>query len=168
MFAVCGHCGRGIVATLEGLPFSPSPMEAKEFSNESYRLLETAPAPPHAPGYAAECFRQGAENLPRNPDAAGAMFRKALEVGLEDEYPEIGGSLKKRIELAAAEGHLTRELAAWADQIRLDGNEAVHGKDSFSQEDASRLHEFTRLVFYYLFSLPRMLERARGAPAGQG
>ncbi len=172
--AVCGHCRRGIVATFEVVLASDSPMETRTLSSESYRLLAIAPkppgtrAPPHTPDTVAEFFRQGADNLPRNPDAAGAMFRKALEVGLKDKYPALEGSLKKRIDKAAADDYLTRDLADWANQIRLDGNEAVHGEAPLSREDASRLHEFTKLVFWYLFTLPGRLEKARGTAAGQG
>ena len=29
------------------------------------------------------------ENLPRNYDAAGSMFRTALEAGLKEKFPEV-------------------------------------------------------------------------------
>ena len=105
------------------------------------------------------------ENLPNNFDAAGSMFRSALEAGLREKFPDIEGTLNQRIERAADQGGLTPDLAEWAHQIRLSGNEAVHGGEQFSKEEAERLHAFTELVFLYLFKLPAMLEDARAEPA---
>ena len=102
------------------------------------------------------------ENLPKNWDAAGAMFRKALDVGLKVKFPEDSkGSLYERISRAAERHDLTPGLAEWAHKIRLDGNDAAHGEDPFSEEDAQRLQVFTELVFRYLFTLPGMMQEAR-------
>ena len=101
------------------------------------------------------------ENLPNNYDAAGSMFRSALEAGLKVKFPDIDGTLYERIKKAAAQQGLTPDLADWAHQIRLDGNDAVHGDEEFSKEDVERLHTFTELVFMYLFTLPGMLAKAR-------
>ena len=104
------------------------------------------------------------ENLPRNYDAAGTMFRTALEAGLKEKFPAIGGMLNQRIQQAATNHGLTPDLAEWADRIRLDANPAAHD-DEFSKEDAENLHAFTELVFMYLFTLPGMLENAQEEPA---
>ena len=93
------------------------------------------------------------------------MFRSALEAGLREKFLDIEGTLYQRIESAADQGGLTAELADWAHQIRLSGNDAVHGGEQFSREEAERLQAFTELVFLYLFSLPAMLEDARAEPA---
>ena len=119
-------------------------------------------APMHTPEPVARLYRQGAANLPQHPDAAGAMFRKALEQALTLEFPQITGTLFRRIQEAVKQGALTSAMGEWADQIRLDGNEAVHGDEPFSVEDARRLETFTSLVFLYLFTLPGMLKEARG------
>ena len=101
------------------------------------------------------------ENMPGNWDAAGSMFRKALDTGLAAKFPEIKGTLFARIGEAAAQSKLTPELAEWSHQIRLDGNDAVHDDVPFSKDDAERLQAFTHLVLLYLFSLPGMLDEAR-------
>ena len=101
------------------------------------------------------------ENLRNNYDATGSMFRSALEAGLKEKFPDIDGTLYERIEKAANQQGLTPDLADWAHRIRLDGNDAVHGDEEFSKEDAERLHAFTELVFLYLFTLPGMLAKAR-------
>ena len=108
------------------------------------------------------------ENLPGNCDAAGSMFRSALEAALREKFPEIEGTLYQRIERAAAQHSLTPDLAEWAHQIRLDGNDAVHGGEEFLKEDAERLQSFTELVFMYLFTLPGMLAKARNGQADGG
>ena len=89
------------------------------------------------------------------------MFRKALDTGLKSKFPEIKGKLSARINKAAAQQKLTPELAEWAHQIRLDGNDAAHEEEPFEEEDAKKLCNFTRLVFLYLFKLPGMLEESQ-------
>ena len=89
------------------------------------------------------------------------MFRKALDVALKDKFPEIEGTLNQRIKEAKKQQRLTPELAEWSHQIRLDGNEATHGEEPFSQEDAQRLAAFTRLLLLYLYTLPGMLKQAQ-------
>ena len=105
------------------------------------------------------------ENLPGNWDAAGLMFRRALEAGLKIKFPDIKGTLYERIEKAAEQQKLTPDLAAWSHEVRLGGNDAAHDEEPFDKEDAERLSTFTRLVLLYLFTLPGMLDEARGAPA---
>ena len=149
IFAICGICGRGVVTTFSG-----------------GRLLAMAPSPPdppkHLPGNVESFFNQAMNNLPKHFDAAGAMFRKALDVGLKVKFPDLQGRLIDRIKRAAEAHDLTPELAEWADRIRLDGNEASHGQEPLSEQDAQRLYEFTHLVLLYLFTLPNMLARAKG------
>ena len=89
------------------------------------------------------------------------MFRKALDTGLKSKFPDIEGPLHKRIAKAAEQHELTPALAEWAHQVRLGGNEAVHGEEPLSGKDARALYTFTGLVLRYLFTLPGMLEEAR-------
>ena len=91
------------------------------------------------------------------------MFRKVLDVALKDKFPEIEGTLNKRIKKAEEQQGLTPELADWSHQIRLEGNEAAHGEEPFSEDDARRLATFTELVPLYLYTLPGMLKEARGS-----
>ena len=98
------------------------------------------------------------------------MFRRALEAALKEKFKDkdMTGSLYECIDKAADESGLTPALVEWAHQIRLDGNEAAHGEQPFSKEDAQRLHDFVDLVFRYLFTLPGMLAEARGEPTISG
>ena len=159
----CGYCGRGIVAT-----FLTNDQTSPQKTNR-YELKSIAPpspvtsAPKYTPKNAARFFEQAMNNLPKNWDAAGSMFRKALEAGLKSKFPDMKGSLYDRIKKAKKEQALTPELAEWSHRIRLDGNDAAH-EALFSEKEAKDLATFTQLVFQYLFMLPGMLEEARYDP----
>ena len=97
-------------------------------------------APDHTPENVGRFFEQGMENLPRNFDAAGTMFRKALDTALAARFPELKGRLVERIDKAASNGALTRDMAEWAHRIRRLGNDAAHDEEPFSQSDVPELH----------------------------
>lgn len=171
LFATCGRCGRGVVASFEVRRGTNLANQLREGLNPNYMFPSLNPpmAPPYVPEPVARYFKQGLENVPRNWDAAGAMFRKALEVGLETKFPDLSGpKLTDLIQQAAAQHYLTPELAEWAHEIRLEGNKAVHG--DFSKKDAQRLEAFTELVLRYLFTLPGMLDekKQRLSPQEEG
>ena len=164
-FATCGNCERGIVATFECLDRSrPSESPYGQLSPLSIAPeLPSSAAPIHTPKNAVRFFEQAMDNLSwKNWDAAGGMFRKALEVGLKSKFPDMKGTLHHRIKEAAENHELTPALAEWSDKIRLDGNEAMHEEEPFSENQAMDLEPFTRLIFQYLFMLPGMLNEARG------
>ena len=96
------------------------------------------------------------DNLPGNWDAAGSMFRAALESALKCRFPEISGSLKERIDEVAKAHELTPALAEWAHKVRLGGNDAVHSDVPFSRTDAQDMYAFTDVLLRYLFTLPGM------------
>ena len=172
-FAVCGKCRRAVLATftMQTGKFPPSTILNGQV-NESIVGPVLSPSPPdteapeYTPDNVARFYMQGMENLTRNWDAAGMMFRKALDTGLKRKFPDLGGGLKARIDRAVVDGKLVSELGDWAHQVRLGGNDAAHEGEPFSQEEAERLHTFTRLVFLYLFTLPGMLVEARRSEAG--
>ena len=166
-YGLCRSCDCGIIVFLNTAGDAPPShvfLPGSRNYVEIVRQIPEAPdfaAPSHTPENVARLYKQGAANLPQHPDAAGAMFRKALEQGLTHEFPDIKGTLFQRIQEAVKQGVLTPAMGEWADQIRLDGNEAVHGDEPFSVEDGRRLETFTGLVFLYLFTLPGMLKEAR-------
>ena len=91
------------------------------------------------------------------------MFRKALDTALKSKFPDTKGRLVKRIQKLTEEHKLTPNLAEWADQVRLGGNDVAHEEDSFSQEAAKELASFTELVLLYLFTLPGMMAKAQAS-----
>ena len=167
-FANCARCRRGILASFR-TPDGEAPSTWLGFGRGEELVPIVSPscanaaAPEHTLENVANFFGQGTDNLLGNWDAAGTMFRKALDVGLKIKFPEIGGTLYNRIQSAEEAGGLTPELAEWARQIRLDGNDAANDEDPFSEEDAQSLYTFTDLVLRYLFTLPGMLREAQCA-----
>jgi len=159
-FATCGSCDRGVVAVLR-------------WSEDQCDLIDMFPkfrdhnAPKHTPSNVANFYIQGMKNIAGNWDAAGSMFRKSLEVGMKEKFPEDGEkSLFERIKLAAKRHDLTPDMAEWAHRIRIDGNKAVHDEEPFSEEEAKSLQTFTQMVFIYLFTLPGMMKEARRGETG--
>ena len=154
-FAVCAVCRRGVVITL-----------TDQSRDGGFEIIDMAPCyavpiPNHLPENIRRVFEQGIDNLPRNFDAAGSMYRKSLDLALKDKFPDIKGNLKERINKAAEQHGLTPALTEWAHKIRVDGNESSHGQGPFSQADAQRLSSLTDLVLRYLYTLPGMLEQAQ-------
>jgi hypothetical protein len=76
-------------------------------------------------------YLQGERNFPieGNEEAAGTMYRKALDVGLKIVDPSITGVLKARIAELVKQNKITPSLGEWADQIRLLGNDTAHEID---------------------------------------
>ena len=159
--AVCGHCRRGSVATFYA---DNDPLRDLRFATLTKLLPErpSVAAPRHTPANVAHFYKQGKRNLLDSFDAAGAMFRKTLDTGLKEKFPNLKGRLAARIKAAGKQGLLTQELADWANKIRLDGNDAAHDQDPFTKEEAETLATFTELILLYLFTLPGMLLQAQG------
>lgn len=154
-YSTCNICNYGVIVT---------------FVDELFRSVvpETNLSTPlHLPDKVKRFFEQGTGNMETNWDAAGSMFRKALDVSLKEKFPQIHGNLIKRIKNAASQNLLTQDLADWADQIRLEGNAAVHEDEPFSKEQAIDLASFTDLVLRYMFTLPQMLKDARDSTEAQ-
>lgn len=157
--AKCSYCGRGVI-----IPFSRGRTKYGEaFLSEGtcFPAPSKTIAPEHTPVNISNFFIQGLENLPRNFDAAGSMFRKALEVGLKYKFPQKTGTLYDRIESAKKAQLLTPEMADWAHKIRKLGNDAVHDEEPWTKQEAQEIKDFTELVFQYLFTLPGMMKRAK-------
>ena len=173
IFAMCGHCRCGVLAEFHTDNSNDfryySIISGTLLSTPTYNLEKLYPSPPdkgsprHTPEKVDLYYTQGRDNeLRGNWDAAGGMFRRALETALKEKFPDLEDSLNlyKRIEEAAKQHRLTPELAEWSGQIRLFGNEAMHG-DAFEEKDAKATSEITRLILIYLFTLPAEIEEAK-------
>ena len=164
LFVQCGYCDRGIIATFHVGDGDHSLVQYIEEGGIPDSIAPTQPsldAPPHTPDHAARFFKQGRDNMSGNWDAAGAMFRSALEAALKDKFPDPSGTLFSRIQQAAERHALTPELAEWSHQIRIEGNKAVHDEGPYQEEEARLLEAFTDMVFRYLFTLPGMLQERK-------
>jgi hypothetical protein len=173
---MCGVCTAAVAAVLRPLG---TQVDQKAFTLVNHlaghpndvKLVAIFPppaipeAPDHLPPNVEAFFLEAAANVKTGPNAAGAMLRKSIDVALKHVDPDLKGKLVERIDNAAGRGKLTPELAKWAHHVRLEGNDAVHGDDPFTPEEAEALYKFTELVLMYLFTLPGMLKERRGEPA---
>ncbi|WP_417829534.1 DUF4145 domain-containing protein [Thalassospira sp.] len=146
----CGHCYEAIVLSYSSI-------------NHTMQLRETYPKPQiripeYLPSDVERFFKQGLENLSGNFDAAGMMFRKSLERGLGQKYPETKGKLYAVIKQLGAENKLTPDMVEWSHHIRQIGNDAAH-EDEFTQEQAEEMRHFTELVLTYVYTLSTKIER---------
>jgi hypothetical protein len=93
------------------------------------------------------------------------MFRRAIELTAKAVNPDASkrDNLKKRIKDLSPD-FATPAMKEWAQAIRLDANDATHGEDDYSEEDAKTLHTFAEMFLTYTFTLPAMLKKAGGGP----
>lgn len=122
--------------------------------------------PEDMPSDVERIYLQAERNFPieGNEEAAGTMYRKALDVGLKKIDPGTKGVLAARIKKLARDGKLTRDIAEWSDQVRDLGNEAAHEDEPPTREELTDLRNFSEMVMRYLFSLPALVQARRAKP----
>jgi hypothetical protein len=123
--------------------------------------------PKDIPEAVARTFKQAAESRRAgNFDAACGMYRKAMELGLKAFSPDIEEwKIQKRINKMAAEHRITPELKAWADELRLDGNKALHGDEEATAEMADQMDGLCTFLLTYLYTLPAQVAAAQARRA---
>ncbi len=87
---------------------------------------------------------------------ASAVDAMLKEKGLTE------GSLNSRINKASENGLMTKEMATWAHQVRLDANDQRHSDAEASLptvDDAKQSIEFTQILAEFLFVLPSKVTR---------
>jgi len=178
----CRRCGGGVAAQFEAYigdvgegphNFGGDPRSGK------WRLLDwfpsapiSDPCPDHVPGTVPAFFDEARDSLEAGRwNAAGAMYRKAIDVATKDlirkNWPEnevekgIKEVLVARIERLHARGLLTEALKDWAHQVRIGGKDAAHDEDPFTKEQAQSLHQFTRLFLTYTYTMPEEVRLRR-------
>jgi hypothetical protein len=97
------------------------PVDNKQFSLISFWPAPPAPLiPEFLPPDIERVYLQAERNFPTegNEDAAGSMYRKALDIGLKKIDPSLTGMLGQKIKKLAADGKLTPEIAEWSNVVR--------------------------------------------------
>ncbi len=119
--------------------------------------------PQHCPENVARAFLQAEDALKReNFDAAVAMDRRALELMTKEKAPEDAKKpLVQRIEILSARHEITPALKDWAHNLRTMGNEAVHGVDGLTEDEAESTHEVTKFILTYIYTLPEQVRLAK-------
>lgn len=125
-----------------------------------------APGPPDdVPDAVARTFRQALANLLLgNFDAAGAMYRKTLDVATAIIDPTLKNkSFNDRINALEASRQITPSLKEWAHEVRIDGNSAAHDQDELTPDQVTQLAAFTEMFLVYTFTMPAKLAAKRAA-----
>jgi len=118
------------------------------------------------PQAAARYLTQARETL-ASPSASVVMSASAVDAMLKERgYRD--GKLYGRIQKAETDGVLTKDMAAWAHEIRLDANDERHADQDASAmtgEDAAKCLEFADALADLLFVLPARVRRGRQPPS---
>ncbi|MGJ5075509.1 DUF4145 domain-containing protein [Bradyrhizobium oligotrophicum] len=122
--------------------------------------------PEHLPPDVERIYLQAERNysIEGNEEAAGTMYRKALDVGLKKIDPDARGVLAARIKKLAGASKLTPDIAEWADHVRDLGNDAAHEEAPPTRQELEDLRNFTEMVMRYLFSLPALVQARKPKP----
>lgn len=175
--ALCNICRQPILVTAKatGLTASSGTKPANingdifEMARDSFVLESAWPeasshdAPPNVPEAIARAFVQAsASRKATHYDAACSMYRKSMELGLKAFSPDIEAwKIEKRIDRLATEHRITPELRTWAHELRLDGNDALHGDGEATKEMADQMHELCWFLLTYLYTLPAQVAAAQ-------
>ena len=129
-------------------------------SSDDFKLSNAVPA------RIREIFSQAESNyfLDMHQEASALMYRKAIEAALLD-LKISGRSLNEKIEALIAEKRLGQEVADWAHEVRLIGNEAAHQYEPPSKADVADLRGLTEILLRMLFVIPSLIKRRREAAA---
>jgi hypothetical protein len=92
------------------------------------------------------------------------MSRKVLDVSTQKLLGEDAkkfSTIQKRIDELASRHALTPDLQEWAHVVRLEGNDASHDEDPYTQEEADELLSFVDLYLTYVYTMPGKLKARR-------
>lgn len=130
--------------------------------------------PEYVPDEISSIFDEGAKALAAEcPNAAVAMFRLCLDVSTKPLLPtENTDGLNKfqrenlgpRIKWLFENGLISKELYDLSDQVREDGNDAVH-IGTLKIDDAQNIADFTVLFLERQFAEPGRIATARARRA---
>jgi hypothetical protein len=140
-----------------------------EFSVLGWRQAGFWPDPPKPiipellPPDVERIYLQAERNFPilGNEEAAGAMYGKALDIGLKKIDPTLSGMLGQKIKKLSENGKLTADISEWSKHVRDIRNDAVHEEDPVTREELIVLRNFSEMVLRYLFSLPNAVRKRR-------
>lgn len=124
---------------------------------------QTLEAPNNTPEKVGRSYVEAAEARKRKSwNAACGTYRRTMELALKAFAPDIEAwKLEKRIDKLASEGLITSDIQTWAHELRLDGNEALHGDEDATEEMTEQMHHLTHFLLVYLYTLPGQIKAAR-------
>jgi len=147
----CSRCGGLVTATA---PAWGAPVE--EY------FPQARGADPELPPRAREYLQQALDSL--HSPAGSVMLAAAAVDAMLKAHNLSSGTLNQRINEAAARHLITKEMAEWAHDVRLDANDQRHADDAAalpSIADARRCVDFVQALGQFLFVLPARVKRGR-------
>ena len=124
--------------------------------SQVWPTMDEVAAPTHTPTSVAKRYLEGEEAFRRKSwNAAVAMYRSALDIATK-AMPDVPAARNfyKRLEWLHENNRITPDMWSWADRVRIEGNDALHDPDDFTEEDAKPLRLFTEMFLKYVFELP--------------
>jgi hypothetical protein len=118
----------------------------------------------------ADAYREGIRAMwAQAPRAAAVMFRRTLEAIVKTSGSPAAQAAANQKNLAsgltvmADEGALDRNLADWANEIRVVANSGAHFDlvDDVTSEEAENLSRLIRELLRYLYEMPARITRTR-------
>ena len=176
LLAGCNACNGPLTAVVDtgGKTSQIRELDGDVLRNAGHRVRNVFPAPKpieaptSTPEKVARSFMEAASNRRTklwNP--ACAAYRRTMELGLKAMSPDIEAwKLEKRIDKLAAEHRITPELQTWAHELRLDGNEALHGDEDATEEMTDQMHHLCWFLLTYLYTLPNQVAGIRARRSG--
>jgi hypothetical protein len=133
--------------------------------------------PEHVSERVKDIYLQGEKCLSLSAyDAAGATFRKAIDVSTKEIYrddPRLkdrnpADALRSRIQAMGQMKILEEDVVELADIAALDGNDAVHDIDPYSKDEAEALRDLTYDLLERLFTRPKRAQAVRAKQLASG
>lgn len=179
VFGCCNGCDQVISATFSTFRYLSHTSDITEIKGDLRKIEDfggweiwpkatVVSAPEGVPDKVARSYIEAsrARQIKLWNPACGS-YRRCMELALKAFAPEVDAwKLEKRIDKLAAENRITPALQEWAHELRLDGNEALHGDEDATQEMADQMHYLTHFLLTYLYTLPEqigLVRQRRGA-----
>ncbi|KQV81322.1 DUF4145 domain-containing protein [Rhizobium sp. Root1220] len=184
--ASCADCDQISIYNWSGPDGSTLPIAFKgsiEYNStcldeDAVRIATTAmELSQYIPDRIADLFREANECRQMTwYEAAGAMYRKTLDVATKHIYThdprlaerEAAQALRVRIKSLGEMTILEHDIVELADVAALDGNDATHDVDPYTREEAEALEDLTLDLLERLFVRPAKIAAVKAKQIAAG
>lgn len=180
-FVVCRRCRKPSLFDMRASLLEASPAASDWAGNDINHIYQTSPTKPviraaaqcpeYVPVEIAEIFDEAAHAVAFSAfNAAGAMFRKAIDVatrgriGIEPQSVDrqdpnyiswkVAKDLRLRLDWLFERDKLPEDLKELVSCVHQDGNDAAHSDETIGQEGALDLQDFTMEILETIYTRP--------------
>ena len=180
-FLCCRSCHKssiGLLVQTNGMVESPTTFPGSyvnpyfDLSHWVFDVPNHRSVPEHVPEDIARIFNEAAECAAIGCwDAAGTMFRKALDVATrtrisspdspsESRAPnwKVYKDLRLRLDWLFANDKIDKSLEELSSCIHQDGNDAAHDLSGIGEDEAEDLGDFAERAFEIMYTFPGQIE----------